>query len=58
MIDKDWLFTSSDYICDLRTVAVLVKNEIHNLNEPMKRIWDNWCTFLEWNCFATRNDIE
>lgn len=26
MIDKDWLFTSSDYICDLRTVAVLVKD--------------------------------
>ena len=26
MIDKDWLFSSSDYICDLRTVAVLVKD--------------------------------
>ena len=26
MIDKDWLFATSDYICDLRTVAVLVKD--------------------------------
>lgn len=26
MIDKDWLFTTADYICDLRTVAVLVKD--------------------------------
>lgn len=26
MIDKDWLFCSDEYICDLRTVGVLVKN--------------------------------
>lgn len=26
MIDKDWLFTTENYICDLRTVAVLVKD--------------------------------
>lgn len=26
MINKDWLFTTEEYICDLRTVAVLVKN--------------------------------
>ena len=23
---KDWLFSSDEYICDLRTVAVLVKD--------------------------------
>ena len=26
MKDKDWLFASDEYICDLRTVAVLVKD--------------------------------
>ena len=26
MIEKDWLFSSDEYICDLRTVGVLVKN--------------------------------
>ena len=26
MLDKDWLFASDEYICDLRTVAVLVKD--------------------------------
>jgi ADP-ribose pyrophosphatase YjhB (NUDIX family) len=26
MKDKDWLFTSDEYICDLRTVAVLVQD--------------------------------
>lgn len=26
MKDKDWLFSSDEYICDLRTVAVLVKD--------------------------------
>lgn len=26
MLKKDWLFTTDEYICDLRTVAVLVKN--------------------------------
>ena len=26
MIKKDWLFTTDEYICDLRTVAVLVKD--------------------------------
>lgn len=25
-VDKDWLFASDDYICDLRTAAVLVKD--------------------------------
>ena len=25
-MEKDWLFTSDEYICDLRTVAVLVKD--------------------------------
>ena len=25
MIEKDWLFSSDEYICDLRTVGVLVK---------------------------------
>lgn len=25
-LDKDWLFTTDEYICDLRTVAVLVKD--------------------------------
>lgn len=25
-MEKDWLFKSDEYICDLRTVAVLVKN--------------------------------
>ena len=25
-MSKDWLFLSDDYICDLRTVAVLVKD--------------------------------
>lgn len=27
MKDKDWLFTSDEYICDLRTAAVLVQDE-------------------------------
>lgn len=26
MKDKDWLFASDEYICDLRTVAVLVQD--------------------------------
>lgn len=26
MLEKDWLFPSDEYICDLRTVGVLVKN--------------------------------
>lgn len=26
MIDRDWLFTTENYICDLRIVAVLVKD--------------------------------
>lgn len=26
MINRDWLFTTDEYICDLRTVAVLVKD--------------------------------
>ena len=26
MLEKDWLFTTDEYICDLRTVAVLVKD--------------------------------
>lgn len=26
-MDKDWLFTTGEYICDLRTVAVLVKDK-------------------------------
>lgn len=26
MLEKDWLFYSDEYICDLRTVGVLVKN--------------------------------
>lgn len=26
MKDKDWLFSSEEYICDLRTVAVLVQD--------------------------------
>lgn len=26
MMNKDWLFTSEEYICDLRTVAVLVRD--------------------------------
>ena len=26
MKDKDWLFSAEEYICDLRTVAVLVKD--------------------------------
>lgn len=26
MIDKDWLFADANYVCDLRTVAVLVKD--------------------------------
>lgn len=26
MIDKDWLFSSKKYICDLRTVGVLIRN--------------------------------
>ena len=26
MKDKDWLFSSDEYICDLRTVAVLVQD--------------------------------
>lgn len=25
-MEKDWLFTTDEYICDLRTVAVLVKD--------------------------------
>lgn len=25
-MEKDWLFTTDDYICDLRTVAVLIKD--------------------------------
>ena len=25
-MEKDWLFATDEYICDLRTVAVLVKN--------------------------------
>ena len=26
-MDKDWLFTTDEYICDLRAVAVVVKNQ-------------------------------
>lgn len=26
-MDKDWLFTTDEYICDLRTVAVLIKDK-------------------------------
>ena len=25
-MDKDWLFATDEYMCDLRTVAVLVKD--------------------------------
>lgn len=26
-MDKDWLFVTDEYICDLRTVAVFIKND-------------------------------
>ncbi len=26
MLDKDWLFRSDEFICELRAVGVLVKN--------------------------------
>lgn len=26
-MDKDWLFVTDEYICDLRTVAVFIKDD-------------------------------
>ena len=27
-MNKDWLFTGDGYICDLRTVGILIKNDM------------------------------
>ena len=41
-MEKDWLFSTDEYICELRTVAVLVKeNKIDNvelINEDALKI--------------------
>ena len=34
MIDKDWLFADANYVCDLRTVAVLVKDRKILVDKP------------------------
>ena len=37
-MEKDWLFATDEYICDLRTVAVLVKDNKTNLGSTTSNL--------------------
>ncbi|MGN0369493.1 MAG: hypothetical protein ACI4EW_03005, partial [Butyrivibrio sp.] len=53
MKDKDWLFSSDEYICDLRTVAVLVQDGKILVQRKGERMIDVFeCDFKDKLCYS------